>query len=79
MGLESFISLPPTPTFEKNKPNNFFNISVAYTKYFPLFVNSKKEGRECFIYGYMASDIIMVKDHSDSEKEPAATWATLSD
>ena len=21
-----------------------------------------------FIYGYMASDIIMVKDHSDSEK-----------
>ena len=22
-----------------------------------------------FIYGYMASDIIMVKDHSDSERE----------
>ena len=34
-----------------------------------------------FIYGYMASDI-MVKDHSDSEKErkPAvATYATLID
>ena len=33
------------------------------------------------IYGYMASDIIMVKDHSDSERgnPAAATWATLSD
>ena len=32
-----------------------------------------------FIYGYMASDI-MVKDHSDSERKPAvATRATLSD
>ena len=31
-----------------------------------------------YIYGYMASD--MVKDHSDSERKPAAaTWATLSD
>ena len=25
-----------------------------------------------FIYGYMASDIIMVKDHSDSEKRKSA-------
>ena len=33
-----------------------------------------------FIYGYMASDIIMAKDHSDSKRKPAAaTWATLSD
>ena len=32
-----------------------------------------------FIYGYMASDI-MVKYHSDSERQPAAvTWATLTD
>ena len=32
-----------------------------------------------FIYGYMASDI-MVKYHSNSERKPAAaTWATLSD
>ena len=33
-----------------------------------------------FIYGYMASHIIMVKYHSDSvERKPAAaTWATLS-
>ena len=31
-----------------------------------------------FIYGYMASD--MVKDHSNSDRKPAAaTWATLSD
>ena len=49
----------------------------------------RKEGRKYFIerhtqhilfYGYMASDIIMVKDHSDSERKPAATtWATLFD
>ena len=33
-----------------------------------------------FIYSYMVSDIIMVKDHSDSKRKPAATtWATLSD
>ena len=34
-----------------------------------------------FIYGYMASDIIMLKYHTDSErgKPAAATWATLSD
>ena len=51
--------------------------------------DGRKEGRKemyyvtthstRFIYGYMASDI-MVKDHSDSErKHAAATWATLSD
>ena len=33
-----------------------------------------------FILRYMALDIIMVKDHSDSERKPAtATRATLSD
>ena len=34
-----------------------------------------------FIYSYMALDIIMVKDHSDSETEnfAAATLATVSD
>ena len=32
-----------------------------------------------FIYGYMASDIIMVKNHSDRERKPTATWAILSD
>ena len=29
-----------------------------------------------FIYGYIASDIIIVNDHSDSA---VVTWATLSD
>ena len=48
-----------------------------------LFQRGRKEGRKemfyltthstHFIYGYMASDIIMVKDHSDSERgKPAA-------
>ena len=33
-----------------------------------------------FIYGYMASDIIMVNDHTDSERKlTAATWITLFD
>ena len=34
-----------------------------------------------FIYGYMVSDIIMVKNHLDSEKgnPTAPTWAILSD
>ena len=53
------------------------------------FVNVLKEGMNemfyltthstHFIYGYMASDIIMVKDHSAREENAAATWATLSD
>ena len=42
-----------------------------------MFVCVKKEGKEIFhltrhsthfIYGYVASDIIMVKDHSNSER-----------
>ena len=32
-----------------------------------------------FIYGYMASDIIMVKDDLTREEIATATWATISD
>ena len=55
-----------------------------------MFYRTIKEGRkEMFylmthsthlIYGYMAMDIIMIKDYSDCErKSAAATWTIPSD
>ena len=59
-------------------------MKFALTQFILLLSNVRKEGNVFlmthsthFIYGYMASD--MVKDHSDSERKPAAaTWAISS-
>ena len=51
-----------------------FNLRLTEKGMFYLTMHSTH-----FIYGYMVSEH-MVKDHSDSDRKPAAaTWATLSE